>query len=429
MTPRRARTLIPLALPIVAALLAGCTGAAKAPVHNTYDASGSHVQLNAEVTCKAGEQVRWLWRYRIHGVSNDLGWTNVPSTYYTGTCGNDASIPDLESPEVTTLAPWSSYDSQICGGTANSSGQWSDGCYGPDTTGDRQGDLNTFVTFTTAGDPSGYHWKRVFGLPVHWASTTQPREVDFADCTSTPAFQQALTHLPSWNVTGELDVQDVPCETTTTTPPTDEVKVSDPDLGANGVLAYTYTPGYYVSRDSSGNPTAVHFDAVDDQYRPYIQINTHYLDTYSQACWQQAVLHEAGHALGLTHRDGTIMSSLISCDQTTPTQTDIDALAADYNHTDSFNSTNPQPTNPTEAGRRGSAAARGSDASDRRVSSAPVNVPALAAGESKTILTGPTETLTMTAHAGGRMSDVYTDYVSPRAVRAAHPALFRSSRR
>lgn len=200
--------------------------------------------------------------------------------------------------------------------------------------------LSVLALCLNAGAAGANHAWYVDGRPVHWASTVDPAVIDLGDNLDDPVWD-SLRFAPSWVwsattlPSGGLGPSPyLRVATRTGGLPSNEVEMYDDFYGANGWV---------------GQATLTFIDSEGHIRGATIELNRSYLLTQREK--HEAINHEVGHTLGLTHQDGTVMCAVL-CGIDNPVAHDYEVLDSVNSHTDAYDTTIPDvQTPPARVGR------------------------------------------------------------------------------
>jgi hypothetical protein len=186
--------------------------------------------------------------------------------------------------------------------------------------------LLSFTALAGAAEASHVWW--VNGRAVHWASTTNPAQIDLGDNLDDPVWD-SQRHIPAfvWSIAvtgpaGELGLS-----------PYLRVSTQAGGRAANEVEMHD---GFYGRNGWVGQATLNSIDSQGHVRDASVQLNQSYALSESQ---KQATLnHEVGHTLGLSHQAGTVMCPVL-CGISNPVAHDWDVVSFVNAHTDSYSTT------------------------------------------------------------------------------------------
>jgi hypothetical protein len=170
---------------------------------------------------------------------------------------------------------------------------------------------------------AGHAWL-VNGRAVHWASTTNPVQIDLGDNLDDPVWD-SQRYIPAWvwsiGVVGSGQLGLSPymrADTRAGGLASNEVEMHDGFYGRNGWV---------------GQATLNSIDSQGHIRDATIQLNQSYSLSDSQK--QATINHEVGHTLGLAHQAGTVMCPVL-CGIVNPVQHDFETVTFINAHTDSY---------------------------------------------------------------------------------------------
>jgi hypothetical protein len=178
----------------------------------------------------------------------------------------------------------------------------------------------------------------VDGQAAHWASTTEPAQIDLGDNLNDPVwdsqrFAPSLAWSASPLASGALGSS-----------PFLRVNTQAGGLVSNEVEMYD---GFYGQDGWIGQATLDSIDPEGHIRDTTVQLNRSYPLTESEK--HSSIVHEIGHTLGLSHQEGTVMCAFL-CGIENPVAHDYETLALVNSHTDSYDTTSLRLDAPTEAG-------------------------------------------------------------------------------
>jgi hypothetical protein len=174
-----------------------------------------------------------------------------------------------------------------------------------------------------AGAAADHVWF-VDGQAAHWASTTEPAQIDLGDNLNDPVWDsQRLAPSLAWSASPLASGALGPS-------PFLRVNTQAGGLVSNEVEIYD---GFYGEDGWIGQATLDSIDPEGHISDATVQLNRSYSLTESEK--RASIVHEVGHTLGLGHQEGTVMCPFL-CGIETPVAHDYEALALVNSHTDSY---------------------------------------------------------------------------------------------
>jgi hypothetical protein len=159
---------------------------------------------------------------------------------------------------------------------------------------------------------------------AHWASTTEPAQIDLGDNLDDPVwdsqrFDPSLAWSASPLASGQLGLS-----------PFLRVNTQAGGLASNEVEMYD---GFYGEDGWIGQATLDSIDPEGHIRDATVQLNRSY--SLSEREKHAAIVHEVGHTLGLAHQEGTVMCPFL-CGIEDPVAHDYEMLTIVNSHTDSY---------------------------------------------------------------------------------------------
>ncbi len=180
-----------------------------------------------------------------------------------------------------------------------------------------------FTALAGAAEASHVWW--INGRAVHWASTTNPAQIDLGDNVDDPVWD-SQRHIPAfvWSIgvtgPGQLGLSPyLRVSTQAGGQASNEVEIHDGFYGRNGWV---------------GQATLNSIDSQGHIRDATVHLNQSYVLSESQK--QATINHEVGHTLGLSHQAGTVMCPVL-CGISNPVQHDWDVVTFVNAHSDSYN--------------------------------------------------------------------------------------------
>jgi hypothetical protein len=168
------------------------------------------------------------------------------------------------------------------------------------------------------------HVWSINGRAVHWASTTNPAQIELGDSLDDPVWN-SLRNVPGlvWSATPKSGGG-------MTASPHVRLPVRPGGLASNEVEMYD---GFYGRTGWIGQATLTSIDANGHIRDAYLQLNQSYSLTQSEK--QATINHEVGHTIGLGHQTQTVMCPVL-CGIQNPVQHDYDIVNFVNSHRDSY---------------------------------------------------------------------------------------------
>jgi hypothetical protein len=195
----------------------------------------------------------------------------------------------------------------------------------------------SLVAFPGAAGAS--HVWSVGGRPLHWASTTNPTQIDLGDNLDDPVWD-SQRHIPAfvWSIAitgpGQLGLS-----------PIMRVNTVAGGLASNEVEMYD---GFYGRAGWVGQATLNSIDSQGHIRDAAIHLNQSYSLSGSEK--HATINHEIGHTLGLAHQAGTVMCPVL-CGIGNPVEHDWAVVSFVNAHTDTYTTTAHNLPAPGRAGR------------------------------------------------------------------------------
>ena len=166
----------------------------------------------------------------------------------------------------------------------------------------------------------------VNGLAAHWASTTEPAQIDLGDNLNDPVWDgQRFAPSLAWSASPLASGQLGPS-------PYLRVNTQAGGLASNEAEMYD---GFYGQDGWIGQAILDSIDPEGHIHEASVQLNRSY--SLSEREKHTAIVHEVGHTLGLAHQEGTVMCPFL-CGIDNPVAHDYEMLALINSHTDSYDS-------------------------------------------------------------------------------------------
>lgn len=174
----------------------------------------------------------------------------------------------------------------------------------------------------------GYHFKGTWFGEYYYVDDRSDGYGELAD-----AAIEAWNDAVEFEGDGTLDIDLI--ETTDGDSMKTRIEVSPLDRGADGIAGFTY----YLDVDSSGVWSYINFGGYPNKNYQAAStvINRTYTDNYTDAKTQNVIMHEIGHAFGLSHSsttsdDGALMyKSITSVSRLrTPQEDDVNGVRDIY---------------------------------------------------------------------------------------------------
>jgi hypothetical protein len=184
------------------------------------------------------------------------------------------------------------------------------------------GALLGFVAIPGVAGANHVWW--IGGRAVHWASTTNPAQIDLGDNLDDPVWD-SQRYIPAfvWSIgvvgPGQLGLS-----------PYLRVNTRAGRLASNEVEMYD---GFYGRNGWVGQATLNSIDSQGHIRDATVQLNQSYSLSNSQK--QATINHEVGHTLGLAHQAGTVMCPVL-CGIVNPVRHDWELVTFINAHTDSY---------------------------------------------------------------------------------------------
>jgi hypothetical protein len=189
--------------------------------------------------------------------------------------------------------------------------------------------LAALLSLALASTAAAGHVWRVDGRALHWASTSNPVQVDLGDNLSDPTWD-SLKGVPSfvWSLTpaapGRLGPNSyVRVNTRAGGLSANEVEMHDAPYGLNGWV---------------GEATLEAIDSLGHIRDATVRLNESYALSRSEK--HAAINHEIGHVLGLDHEQGTVMCAVL-CGIENPVGHDYDIVNMVNHHLDGYSTPTP----------------------------------------------------------------------------------------
>jgi hypothetical protein len=178
----------------------------------------------------------------------------------------------------------------------------------------------------------------VNGQAAHWASTTDPAQIDLGDNLNDPVWDsQRFDPSLAWSASPLASGQLGPS-------PFLRVNTQADGLASNEVEMYD---GFYGQDGWIGQATLDSIDSESHIHHATVQLNRSY--SLSEREKHAAIVHEVGHTLGLSHQEGTVMCPFL-CGIDDPVAHDYEMLALVNSHTDSYDTPAQRLEAPAEVG-------------------------------------------------------------------------------
>ena len=176
------------------------------------------------------------------------------------------------------------------------------------------------------------------GQAAHWASTTEPAQIDVGDNLNDPVWDsQRLAPSLAWSASPLASGALGPS-------PFLRVNTQAGGLVSNEVEMYD---GFYGEDGWIGQATLDSIDPEGHIRDATVQLNRSY--SLAETEKHAAIVHEVGHTLGLSHQEGTVMCPFL-CGIENPVAHDYEMLALVNSHTDSYDTTSLRLDAPAEVG-------------------------------------------------------------------------------